>query len=92
MNDTTNFHVKIQSREKIIFEANVLSLTSYNEKGKFDVLPMHSNFISLIIKEIVIKDMQSLEKRFDIDVALMRVVSNSVEIYLGIGNGLAEEE
>lgn len=86
MNNIKNvkFHLKIQSRQDTIFEGDVTSVTSYNDKGRFDVLSLHSNFISLIQKNIVVRDGNKIVQNLDIDIALLRVKENSAEIYIGI--------
>jgi len=79
------FHLKIISREGLVFEGDVDSITSYNNKGKFDVLSLHANFISLIQKGVTIKETKdAAEKQINFDNALMKVKQNLVEIYLGI--------
>jgi F0F1-type ATP synthase epsilon subunit len=84
MNNTL-FHLKIASREGIVFEGEVESITSYNEKGKFDVLASHANFISLINKKImIVKKDQKETQEINIETALMRVRENMVEVYLGV--------
>ncbi|MCS7092425.1 MAG: hypothetical protein NZM26_03680 [Patescibacteria group bacterium] len=93
MNDTNKnckFHLKIQSRQGIIFEGDVESVTSYNAKGKFDVLSLHSNFISLIEKKIIVRNDNKIIQDLDIDIALLRVKENFAEVYLGIRGGLTE--
>ncbi len=79
-----NFHLKVVSRKGVIFEGEVISITSYNEKGVFDVLASHANFISLISKGVIIKDLQGVEKKIDFDNALLKVFKNNVEIYIGV--------
>ena len=79
------FQLKIVSREGIVFEGEVSSITSYNDKGKFDVLAQHANFISLIKKGLSVRETQSSQAReMSFDDALIRVRENLVEIYLGL--------
>lgn len=47
-------NVKILSPTQTIFEGEVLSVSSVNSTGKFDILPYHANFITLISKNPVI--------------------------------------
>lgn len=82
--EDTNFFVKVLSREGVLYEGEVLSITSYNELGVFDVLAQHANFISLIKKGIVIRDIESNEKEIKFDNALLKVLNNNVEVYVGI--------
>ena len=89
--ENNKFKLKIVSREGLVFEGEVSSITSYNEKGKFDVLAQHANFISLIKKGLSIKEIESSQEReISFDNALIRVKENFVEVYLGI-EGIAPE-
>ncbi len=79
------FRLKVVSREGSVFEGEVSSITSYNEKGKFDVLAQHANFISLIKKGLSVRETETGEEReISFDDALIRVKENFVEVYLGI--------
>lgn len=79
------FHLKVASREGVIFEGDVDSITSYNEKGKFDVLAEHENFISLVKKSLIVRSVgEDVNKELAFDNALMRVRENNVEVYLGV--------
>ena len=80
------FHLKIVSKEGILFDGDIKSLTSFNDKGKFDILGLHANFISIIYKKITIIDKAGGKKDMDIDKALLRNKENNLEIYLGIDN------
>lgn len=72
------------SREGVIFEGDVSSITSYNEVGKFDVLEQHANFISLINKGLSIGDLNGSLREMKLDNALMRVRQNNCEVYIGV--------
>jgi hypothetical protein len=77
-------YVKILSAEKSLYEGEVKALTSYNETGKFDILPFHANFISIIYQHITVHEKTKSKKEFDIDGAVMRVLNNEVDIFLGL--------
>lgn len=85
------FDLKVRVRDGVIYEGKVISISSYNEVGKFDVLPEHANFISLINKGLVIREKGGSEKEIKFDNALMRVRENNVEVYLGV-EGLAPSQ
>lgn len=84
MNDNVLFHLLVRSREGVIFEGDVDSITSFNEKGKFDVLAQHANFISLIQKALTIIEPDGKVTEIPVDNALLRTRENKVEVYLGI--------
>jgi len=79
-----NFHLLVRSRDGMVFRGEVDSITSYNDEGEFDVLSQHANFISLVQKRLVIRDMQGQIRNINVGSALMRVRDNSVEVYLGV--------
>ena len=76
--------VKVRDAENVIFEGEVDRISSYNEVGKFDIFPLHANFISIIRKGIeLFKDHQKI-KDVKIDQAILKVKQDAVNIYLGI--------
>ncbi|MFC1600606.1 hypothetical protein ACFL25_00880 [Patescibacteria group bacterium] len=86
-----NFKLKVVSREGMLFEGEVNSITSNNEKGVFDVLAQHANFISLIKKGLLIRDVENNEREIIFDNALLKVYRNNVEVYVGV-DGMASAE
>jgi len=91
MND--KFHLLVKSRDGVVYEGDVDSITSFNEAGEFDILSQHANFISLIQKKLIIRDTQGQEKEIPIQNALLRMKGNSVEVFLGIeGFGVGGEK
>ena len=78
------FKLKVQSKEGILYQGDVSSITSYNEKGIFDVLALHANFISLIKKGVEIMQKNGESKNIPFELALLRVRQNQVEVYLGV--------
>ena len=59
---------------------------TFNEKGEFDVLASHANFISLVKKRLTIRETENEDSKKDIafDNALIRVRENLVEVYVGV--------
>lgn len=82
--DNELISLKIYSREGVVFNGEVKSVSSYNVNGKFDILPEHANFISLLDKEIKVVEKDGNSRKIDIDAALLRSRGNKIEIYIGI--------
>jgi F0F1-type ATP synthase epsilon subunit len=82
--DEYEFDLIILSREGIVFQDKVASITSYNASGRFDILAQHANFISLITTEIIVTKKDRSQTKYQISNALIKVVENKVKIYLGI--------
>lgn len=76
-------NVVIRSREKILLDEKVNSVTSYNDKGVFDVLYEHENFISLIKQSVIIHREGMEDQEIKINNGIMRVYQNNVHLYLG---------
>ena len=85
-NDIKNKEISVLVRDRsgIIYEGRAESISSVNEYGEFDVLALHANFISLIRKELVLRDSKGIIKRLPITSGLARVADNRVEVYLGV--------
>jgi F0F1-type ATP synthase epsilon subunit len=77
-------YVSVRSREGILFEGNAVSVSSFNQKGKFDVLLEHANFISLIKDKLTIRKREGQDQEIAVDNGIMKVSGNVVDVYLGI--------
>lgn len=79
-----NLTVNMRSKSKIYYKGNVKSVTTTNERGEFDILPMHTNFVSIVRKYVTLdKNLPTMQK-FDIDSAVLSVQNGIVDIYVGI--------
>lgn len=78
--------VKIRDFETIVFEGEADLISSVNEVGKFDVLPLHANFISMIQKELHVFHKHQKVKELKIENAVMKVSENVVHVFLGLEN------
>jgi len=79
--------VTILNREQVVYQGEVLSVTSVNDKGPFDILPHHQNFISLIREKIVIRPVEGKPFQYRIKGGLLQVLADQVRIFLGIISG-----
>lgn len=76
--------VKIQSREKVLYDGPAYAVSSENNTGVFSILPYHANFITLLKTKITVKDLDGVEKNFSVDNGVLRVENNSIEVFLGV--------
>lgn len=81
----------IRNREEVLFEGAIKALSSWNQSGKFDVLPLHANFIALIEKGLTIHELSGSKKDMKFNLAILQVSQNKVDIYLGVQKLLPEE-
>ncbi|CAN5202654.1 hypothetical protein BH09PAT2_BH09PAT2_02120 [soil metagenome] len=83
-NNNKLLEISIISPEEILFQGQASSLTCYNTEGEFDILPYHSNFISLIYKSITVKDIHGHGQKFEIGYALLKCLSDSITILTNV--------
>jgi len=76
--------VTIYDLESIVYQGKIKALTSVNEKGKFDILPLHSNFISIVKDYLILHERQGTEKQFKLRRGVLKAVKNEVSIFLGL--------
>ena len=74
----------VKAREQTLYSGEVASVTSYNEKGKFDVLGEHANFISIIEKYLIVKQVDGRSVELKLDSGIIRVLENKIDVFLGV--------
>ncbi len=76
--------VHMSSPENILFEGTAEAVTSVNDDGEFDLLPLHENFICIVKKKAVIHIKIGGEKKeFPIESGVIKVQRNRVYILTG---------
>ena len=76
--------VVVRSRKGRLFEGEVRAITSYNDAGEFDILPLHENFISIIKKYLKIFPETGNEINIPLQIGVLKVKSGKADIYVGI--------
>jgi F0F1-type ATP synthase epsilon subunit len=84
MSDKKLIKVIVQDTENILFDGEVDRLTSFNEVGRFDVYPMHANFISIIRQELALYLKHEKIKEVQLEQAIMKVKQDVINVFLGI--------
>lgn len=84
------FILTVRSRQEILYDGEVISVSSVNERGPFDVLRQHAQFISLITDDLVIRKPDGTTQVIALNNGIMRVRENSIEVYIGIDVFLSE--
>ncbi len=78
-------HVRILAPSQTIFEGDALSVSSKNSTGKFDILPEHANFLTLIEDQPLTVIKQNKEKLIlNLNQGLIYVENNQVNIYANL--------
>lgn len=81
---TPLLRVNIRSRNKTFYNGPAYSVTSINEIGNFDVLPQHANFVTLVMKSIVVDKGLNTEIEIPIDKGVLYVQNDAVDGYIGV--------
>jgi F0F1-type ATP synthase epsilon subunit len=84
--DSSRLKVILRNAETILFQGEVTSISSTNEKGPFDILGQHENFISLISKSLLLHLPDGTPKDFPVTDGILRVKKNEVLILLGVAS------
>jgi len=74
----------VRNKQGVLFSAKVKAVTSFNERGEFDVLPEHENFISIIKNKIIIYKTPKEIQEIDVENGVLKVYENNVNIYIGL--------
>jgi F0F1-type ATP synthase epsilon subunit len=78
-------NVTVKDKKSVLYKGEAWAISSTNQKGNFDVLEEHANFISLIFGKVIIrKDEKDKGKIIEIDKGVMHVESDSVNVWVGI--------
>ena len=81
-NAGSNLTVIVRNKDKVLYSGQVAAVTSINDKGVFDVLPQHENFISLIKEKVIIHPTLKENKEIQIENGIVRVYKDNVYIYV----------
>ncbi len=70
--------------DKDTFAGEATAVSSENGLGKFDILPQHINFITLIFKELTIHTKEKEKVSYQFERGVLEVQRNKVNIFLGV--------
>lgn len=84
MNNQLSLSVTIKDSRKTIFDGFADAITSFSNKGKFDVLPYHANFIALIKEQVIIHNKGEKPQIIPLEAGVMKVSENTIKIVLGV--------
>ncbi len=89
--NSNSFTLRVIDKDEVIFDGEVKAMSAKNRVGRFDVLPIHSNFISLLDEEVIIHMMDGTTKTIKCNDGVVRVLEGRAEVYLGIRSGVAQQ-
>jgi len=71
--------------EKEPFRGEAEAVSSQNRLGKFDILPEHANFITLIFGSLIIHTFPDKKKlAYQFERGVLEVSENKVNVFLGL--------
>jgi len=84
MNQDIKLLLTVRNREQVLINEEVKSLSSFNDKGVFDVLPEHTNFISLIHRFLAVRRLNGETLQIRLENGIMRVYREKIDVFLGL--------
>ncbi len=78
--DVELFWAPVEDKER--FEGKAKSVSSRNKMGNFDILPQHTNFITLIFDSIIIDTVRQGKVEYEFNRGVLEVSNDEVRIFL----------
>ena len=76
--------VQILSPSKVLFAGSAVALTSLNEKGRFDILPHHANFISIVKEYLIVHPNRKSKQKIEIKTGVLHCKNNVINVFVDI--------
>jgi len=76
--------VVVRNRDKVLFDDEVKSVSSKNDTGSFDILPEHTNFITLIKSPLTIRMSDGKIQEIALSNGIIKVKDNEVYCYIDL--------
>ena len=74
----------IHDRTGVVFSGEVRGISAYNARGLFDVLPLHSNFISVLRKKLVLHKSDGSKEEIHLDSGVIRILLSKAVVFVGV--------
>ena len=84
MTKTNLLTVTVKSTKREEFKGLARSVTSTNARGKFDILPYHASFITLIKDFVIVREENNKEITFPLTSGIVKVYEDNVHILIGV--------
>ncbi len=79
--DIDSLSVRVITPEKLIWEGEARSVSSINNEGPFDILPLHTNFITIIENTPIKVDVRGAVQEYSFSRCVIYAHENKVTIY-----------
>lgn len=77
-------NVSVKGAEKVLWEGEADSVSSANSQGPFDILPLHSNFISVIENKPIVIRIAKEKKEYSFPFSVIYAHTNKVQIFTNL--------
>ncbi len=84
MEENQYINITVLSPEETLYNGKATALTCHNLDGELDILPSHSNFISLIDEYVIIHMTDGNQKKITIGKALIKALGDQIIILLNV--------
>ena len=81
-NLASNLTVVVRNKDKVLYSGQAYAVTAVNEKGNFDILAEHENFITIIKEKVIIHPTLKENKEIQIENGIIRVYKDKVYVYV----------
>ena len=82
MLETPILTVIIRNKDKVLYSGQAFAISATNDKGPFDILAEHENFISTIKDKVIIRPTTKEKTEIQIENGLLRVYKDKVYVYV----------
>lgn len=82
--NTKLLNITVKDPKSVTFSGTALAVSSRNTGGKFDILPYHSNFISLIREAVIIHQENKKQITIPLQNGIIKVHNDTVKILIGV--------
>jgi F0F1-type ATP synthase epsilon subunit len=76
--------VAVMAPEGVLFDGKAIALSAINETGKFDILPEHANFISMIKEKLMLRPDKKHVQEIKLDQGVLMCRNNKVNVFIGL--------
>ncbi len=84
IDNLTQMKVKVFSPFEVMYEGNAKALSAQNALGSFDVLPDHTNFMTLLVASELQVITAIDTRKFAIEHGILKVSENIVTVFANI--------
>lgn len=82
MLNNSTLTVVARNKDRVLYNGKAFAVTAVNDKGPFDVLGRHENFIAVIKEKVIIRITPKQKQEIQIENGVIRVYQDKVYIYI----------